>query len=298
MDDGVHDHPKTVETAIRCGITREQVVGHISRLWLWMRKYRPNGGLQGLSDSMLAEASGWKGDPAEWSSVLYAVGFVKSMPATARRPMVPYLSGWSERNGRNIAESTRNRCRSKTVSRANPAGIPQVSRTNPAPQDRQDRQDRTEKTPDSPALALTGDTGPPLRPVHVFACVGNGPKTYPVTEVDMECWKLAYPAVDVLGEIRRMDAWLHANRKNRKTAEGMPRFVTRWLGKAQNQARPTIRAAPPDPTDSLPRAKGPPPTAEIRLEIERAVRAEHPEWGFDQVRAESTKRFNARRETA
>ncbi len=62
--------------------------------------------------------------------------------------------------------------------------------------------------------------------------------------------------------------------------------------------RPVAVRTPTDPSDSLPRAKGPPPTAEIRLEIERAVRAEHPEWGFDQVRAESTKRFNARRETA
>jgi len=50
-------------------------------------------------------------------------------------------------------------------------------------------------------------------------------------------WRSAYPAVDVMGELKRMRAWLDARPTRRKTARGIKRFITGWLERSQNNAR-------------------------------------------------------------
>lgn len=50
--------------------------------------------------------------------------------------------------------------------------------------------------------------------------------------------KELYPAVDVEQELRNMYGWCDANPKNRKTRSGIKRFITNWLSREQNRARP------------------------------------------------------------
>jgi hypothetical protein len=57
---------------------------------------------------------------------------------------------------------------------------------------------------------------------------------YSVTEKDFKLWRELYPAVDVMQQLRNMAGWCHANVKKRKTKEGIKRFITSWLAKAQN----------------------------------------------------------------
>lgn len=49
-------------------------------------------------------------------------------------------------------------------------------------------------------------------------------------------WSAAFPGVDVPGELRRMRAWLDANKALRKTHRGIDRFIVSWLGRAQRDA--------------------------------------------------------------
>jgi hypothetical protein len=69
----------------------------------------------------------------------------------------------------------------------------------------------------------------------VFPCAGNVPTWQPTIE-QSEAWKSAYPAVDILAELRKAHAWLLSN--NKKTAGGMPRFVHSWLSRATNATGP------------------------------------------------------------
>ena len=62
---------------------------------------------------------------------------------------------------------------------------------------------------------------------------------YGITKEDAEKDRQAYPAVDVVAEYLKMERWLEANPKNRKTKAGIRRFINSWLGRAQNSARPT-----------------------------------------------------------
>jgi len=68
----------------------------------------------------------------------------------------------------------------------------------------------------------------------------------------VEKWQKAYPAVDVLSELRRMEAWASANPVNRKS--NWQRFVVNWLTRAQDRAcRGGPPAGPPDGEGGLER---------------------------------------------
>lgn len=73
----------------------------------------------------------------------------------------------------------------------------------------------------------------------VFDCL-KGERYWP-DEAAIAQWKDAYPAVDVLGELKRAKAWISANPDKRKTKKGMPRFLNGWLSQEQNRGRGAAR---------------------------------------------------------
>jgi len=64
-----------------------------------------------------------------------------------------------------------------------------------------------------------------------------------VTQQDVAHWQELFPGVDVLSELRRMLAWLEANPRQRKTKNGIARFIQGWLDREQNRSR-TTNASP------------------------------------------------------
>ena len=70
--------------------------------------------------------------------------------------------------------------------------------------------------------------------VIILPCLSN--YQHPIFQEDIDHYKELYPAVDVLQELRLMLGWLESNRQNLKTKNGIKSFITRWLGKKQNQA--------------------------------------------------------------
>lgn len=73
----------------------------------------------------------------------------------------------------------------------------------------------------------------------------TGSGSFDVTINYLNSFRQLYPAVDVEQEFRKMYAWLDSNPKNRKTERGIKRFITGWLGRAQDKA-PAIRSSAPD----------------------------------------------------
>jgi hypothetical protein len=57
-------------------------------------------------------------------------------------------------------------------------------------------------------------------------------KYFSVTESQHQKYEEAYPGLDLLGEYKKMDAWLESNPTKRKTPRGYPRFVNNWLAGA------------------------------------------------------------------
>jgi hypothetical protein len=60
---------------------------------------------------------------------------------------------------------------------------------------------------------------------------------YAITATDVGTWQELYPAVDVKQELRKMAGWLDANPKNRKTINGIKKFIVNWLSREQDRAK-------------------------------------------------------------
>ena len=63
-------------------------------------------------------------------------------------------------------------------------------------------------------------------------CLGG---EYPIAKTDVEAWAEAFPAVDVVADLRLARVWCEANPDRRKTPGGVRRFITKWLMKTQNR---------------------------------------------------------------
>lgn len=59
-------------------------------------------------------------------------------------------------------------------------------------------------------------------------------KTWALTQSKVKEWQDLYPGLNILGHCRKALAWCRASAMNRKTAEGMERFLVRWLNRETN----------------------------------------------------------------
>jgi len=87
----------------------------------------------------------------------------------------------------------------------------------------------------------------PKKKDAIINLILNTKKYHGVCQEEIDTWTDLYPAVDVLGELRKMAGWCEANVKNRKTAAGIKRFIVGWLGKAQDQAKTVHISQPKKP---------------------------------------------------
>jgi len=63
----------------------------------------------------------------------------------------------------------------------------------------------------------------------------NDGSLFGITKDQVDKWAGLYPAVDIMQELRNMQGWLDGNPKKRKTKNGILRFVTGWLSRAQDK---------------------------------------------------------------
>ena len=68
----------------------------------------------------------------------------------------------------------------------------------------------------------------------IFFDYGGDCKIHGIDQPQLDRWKENFPAVDVKAELKKMSAWLDANRKNRK--KDVKRFIVNWLSKTQDRA--------------------------------------------------------------
>ena len=64
----------------------------------------------------------------------------------------------------------------------------------------------------------------------------NDGTDYCLTVSEVDEYKMIYPGIDVEQQVREMYGWLVANPKNRKTRNGIKRFINSWLSREQNRA--------------------------------------------------------------
>lgn len=107
----------------------------------------------------------------------------------------------------------------------------------------QEQQQEQEQEKSSPEQPKTSDSGlPPELPV--FSLPRRDGTECMFFEKQLKDYSEAFPALDIMGELRRMKIWLQAHPKNAKT--DIPSFVNRWLAKGQDRGSPSPRGFPSD----------------------------------------------------
>lgn len=94
-----------------------------------------------------------------------------------------------------------------------------------APREEKSREEKREVTPSAPSEKIS---------------LGDDGKWAGIPERLSTSWHEAYPAVNVPAELAKAAAWVIANPKNRKS--NYARFLTNWLTRAQDTAKP-VRVA-------------------------------------------------------
>jgi hypothetical protein len=69
----------------------------------------------------------------------------------------------------------------------------------------------------------------------VFPTTGKGRQEWTLSQSKMDEYVAAYPGLDVVAEMRKARQWCRDKSRQRKTARGMPAFLTGWLNRAQNR---------------------------------------------------------------
>lgn len=85
--------------------------------------------------------------------------------------------------------------------------------------------------------AGTAASGPSPQPPVIELPLNTG-EPYGICREDVDRWVTLYPAIDVEQELRNMLGWLEGNPSRRKTKSGIKRFITSWLARSQNSAKP------------------------------------------------------------
>ncbi len=88
---------------------------------------------------------------------------------------------------------------------------------------------------------------PEAPPVVSFPVSGLHGGEWGLSRSFLQELRTAYPALDVEAEARRARVWVLSNPRNKKTPEGMPRFLNSWMTKAQNSAGRAPEGGPRPP---------------------------------------------------
>ena len=107
----------------------------------------------------------------------------------------------------------------------------------------QEVRSKKEKIEKSIEGAATKTVAPPPQIAAVISLPLNDGTEHPISEHQVNEWLHLYPAVDVVQALRSMRGWLLANRANRKTKNGIGKFIVAWLNRDQDKAVP-VRPAP------------------------------------------------------
>lgn len=86
-----------------------------------------------------------------------------------------------------------------------------------------------------PSSTVTKPTSDPT--VMEFPTNGVGSKAWCLLTSKLAEYRESFPGIDVESESRKARQWCIDNPSKRKTPSGMTAFLSRWLGKAQNESR-------------------------------------------------------------
>lgn len=98
--------------------------------------------------------------------------------------------------------------------------------------------DKTEIVCSEPSNELKLEAENPIEKPVAITIVSRTGKEVPIYKDMVEIWKEAYPGVDVEAELKKIKSWSISNKTNRKSVNGMEKFINNWLSREQDKCSP------------------------------------------------------------
>jgi hypothetical protein len=216
-----------------CHEKRVTVLGALVELWILADEYaEEDGHMPGYS-------------PDDIDAFVQIEGFCKSLPeewCEIREDQV-YLPNYQQFNGTTaktrIENASRQRhARDKLLSQKTCDRSSETSRETRDPEEKR-REDIEESSNEDSFVAKRASSPPSGGSEYYFPIKGGQIWTLPLKKLDQ--YQANYgDRVDLDGEFRKAKQWLIDHTDRRKTASGMPRFLTGWLNKAYDSRHRTM----------------------------------------------------------
>jgi hypothetical protein len=241
VDEDLPEHPKSLRLC--AALMNPLGWAYVIKLWRWCCKYAPDGDLTEFGAEEIEYGLGWTLDAGKLYAALKTARFIED--TEDGRVLV---HDWMEHQGRAIKKMEKDAKRKRLSRRARPTDVQRTSNgrrqdvrvTAPVPNPTQPNLTKLDQTRSGESAARPSErSSPPPAPQGspveelTFPCDG-APATWWVTREQLAEWQRLYPHLDVLGECRKALAWIKANESKRKTAGGMPRYLVKWLNRAQD----------------------------------------------------------------
>ncbi|MFP5236985.1 MAG: hypothetical protein ACLGSD_13870 [Acidobacteriota bacterium] len=237
----VPDHPKFAELMAALEMPKFATLGALEAVWHFTGRFTPQGDIGKYTDAAIEAWAGWNGEPGRLIESLVTCRWIDADPV--HRLLVHDWDQHADKATKNaLMRSKRTFCtpgvRTPSVqhTNTNPESSTVYRLPVPVPEPVPEPEPKNVCAAASAAPALDRSGEPIVLPLV------DG-KEWPVTAQDCVAWGKAYPAVEIDVELLKAREWLISNPRNRKTPRGMRRFLTSWLGRAQDRARTPAGAA-------------------------------------------------------
>ncbi len=234
----LRNHRKVLLLSRALRLNTAQTIGHLHLLWHAALEQQENGDLSKWSDDLIAELAGYTGDAPQFVRLLQEFGWLGYKNDLTKKIIIgteKIIHDWWDYAGRYIqGKYAKYPDKWKEIKHlySNLQVTCRLSATPNQPTNlpNQPKDICTEVPQAAPAVL------PPTvsKTVLVFPCVGKGTREWILTEEKLVEYKQSFPGVEVLRELKKARQWCIDNPIRRKTANGMPAFLTRWLGRIQN----------------------------------------------------------------
>ncbi len=252
-------HPKFKRLCKELDVDSVTGVGTLVLLWAWVVQYFHDGYLHNVTASEINDVCGWdigNTEPGVLVEKLILCGFIEEIDGCF------YVHSWDKYAGRlqrsraktkKRMRNMRERARNVTVTYANVHARAETKEKEKEKEkvDKEKEKEKEKKSKSSCSETQKRDSKldeknsgkPPLcknsklDPV-IFTVGTNGKiKLWDFRESKLREYESLYPGMDVKHQVHKALQWIRDNPGNRKTAKGMPSFLTRWLGKANDSGR-------------------------------------------------------------
>lgn len=240
---------------------------HLVMFWGTVAEQVPNGALNGWSTDDIEDAAGWDGEAGVLCAALQECCFLDTTDEGYYphdwHVHQPWVVGAEERSeaarkaGRASAEARKAKAggstgRQRAVEQPlngtsteeqrepNPKNGLATPYPSPLPSPSPTRKEKTIAPSDCESLKAGAIEVVQEEPVIRLPLADK--TEHPITQSTVAEFQELYPAVDVVQQLRKMRGWLISNPRERKTKNGIMRFMNTWLSKEQDR---TPRASPP-----------------------------------------------------